>query len=71
MAQTIMVDGDTRYGPVTAWYGAGMAHKLLSAHIIFAETCLPIFELYLEAVFLLYFTGCAAMCSLIHAEVLR
>ena len=52
-----MVDGDTRYGAATVRSGAGMAHNLLSARITFVENCLPISELYLEAVFLLYFTA--------------
>ena len=55
----VHVDGDTRYGAVTVWYGAAMAHKLLSAHIIFVENYLPSSELYFGTRFLLYFTGCA------------
>ena len=45
------VDGDPRYGATTVWYGAGMAHNLLSAHIIFCRELPSLSELYLEAVF--------------------
>ena len=72
MAQVCrMVGGDTRYGAATAWYGAGMAHKLVSARITVEETCLHISELYLEPAFLLYSNGCAVVPSLIHTEMLR